>query len=317
MKARVKLISMLAILSAFFLFSQCNDDDDDNGQPSQTQVQIEITDAAYDDPAIQGVYITISEIRINGELVGDFQTETINLTDFTNGETRVIANTTLAPQTYNSVTLTTSPSTDASGASPGNYVMANNTKYPLNGSQQITITNDFEVSGNNTTLIIDFDLRKLLTYAGDAEAGYAWADAGTFSKGLRVINESKTGTIDGVYEEDAASDADLVVVYAYPEGTFNTVGETNTAPGAIQFLNAAASGAVSTSLGGNTFIIPFLEEGEYTLHYAAFSLDESTGRYQLESLLRGNVTINGSQSETVNITAGQTADITVTTNGSL
>jgi len=315
MKAHVKLMSLLFLASTMVLLSRCDDDDDDNA-PATREVQIEITDAASDDENIQGVYITINEIRLDGQSVSGFTRQTIDLTDYQNGVTRVLATATVERKTYNSLTIVTDPATDASGASPGAYVLSsNNTKYPLTGGNEITITSEFEVNGDdNNSILIDFDLRKILARAADPNAGYQWVGTDDLLRGIRVLNKEETGTIRGTYEEEVPSNADLVVVYAYPQGTFNTISETTPSGSSIQFAHATASGAVTTSLSGNNFVIPFLEDRNYELRYAAYNLDGSTGQYTLVSLLRGTATGNGVSNDVIDIQEGQTSDINVSTN---
>lgn len=293
-----------------FRFFSC--DDDDNTAATQGSLQLEITDGPSDDTEIQGVFVTVADIQLNGESWSGFSGKTtFDLMALQNGNTRVLGMSDLEAQAYKSITLVLDYSTDAQDNQPGCYVLdADNQKEAIASSaSEVTLNSDFEVVANEASaFVLDFDLRKALRYETDANAGddsdeddYELVTEAELQNALRLVKKSETGTITGTVQ---ANDVNRVVAYAYVEGEFDRDGEfEGQGESEIQFAGAVTSAIVAEN---GDFQLSFLEPGDYELVLVAYQEEdndpgdlEATGTLQTSlsgSLNLGRLTVEADSS---------------------
>lgn len=250
--------------------------------PEETsQTTFKITDAPIDDAQVEGVFVTLADVRVDGQSLEGFSRTTIELSALVEGQTLTLGELDLAADSYSSLELVLDTQTDAAGNTPANYIaLANGTKEELEASAEtIRVTDGFEViAGAANEIVIDFDLRKTITKSqGALEADYAFAATSQLEAGIRVVNEQATGEIEGTVT-DSQDYAETIIVYAYPEGTFNAEAETQ---GEVQFANAVTSSKVSGL--DNSYSLNFLEEGTYELVFASY--EETEGSVNFATLL--------------------------------
>ncbi|EAR16152.1 putative lipoprotein [Robiginitalea biformata HTCC2501] len=250
--------------------------------PEETsQTTFKITDAPIDDAQVEGVFVTLADVRVDGQSLEGFSKTTIELSALVEGQTLTLGELDLAADSYSSLELVLDTQTDAAGNTPANYIaLANGTKEELEASAEtIRVTDGFEViAGAANEIVIDFDLRKTITKSqGALEADYAFASTSQLEAGIRVVNEQATGEIEGTVT-DSQDYAETIIVYAYPEGTFNAEAETQ---GEVQFANAVTSSKVSGL--DNSYSLNFLEEGTYELVFASY--EETEGSVNFATLL--------------------------------
>ncbi len=147
-----KLILTAAIISTSMLFVQCSKDED-KGTGQKGQVSVKVTDAPSDDANIQGTFITIADVKIDGQSVEGFTKQTIEVSAYQNGEAKLVMNQDVAAKTYNSITLVLDNETDASGDAPGSYVLTNDDKkHNLSASSssatEISFNRNFSIDAN-------------------------------------------------------------------------------------------------------------------------------------------------------------------------
>lgn len=311
-------LSWLVLICCACFFTSCNDDELGKGD-----VEFEITDAPTDDASVDAVMITVADVKVDGISVSNFDKQTINLTAYQNGDTKLLAKAMqLDARTYSNLTLVLDVDHDASGSTPGCYVRTtDNTKHKLtatsSGIMDLTINKAWSVQQNATSkIVIDFDLRKSIAYA-DGGQSFKFVSDNNLSSAIRIINRSNSGTIKGTYDESINSDADEVIVFAYKKGTFNK--DTETQPQGddqILFANAVTSTKVNSSLSGNSFVLALMEAGEYELYYAKYN-DDGSGQMKFEALLKSETTVNGSASSLVTTQANLTTNISVNITGLL
>lgn len=275
---------------AILMLGACNNASEPMGKG---EAQFEITDASIDDANIKSVVVTIADIKVNGNSLPGFTKQTIDLKAYFDGNTKVLGMGEFDAGTYENLVLALDLDNDANGNSPGCYVLnQNNTKYKLKssttGTTEIHLNKSWKVEKNTkTSMIMDFDLRKAIRYSDDPSVGYSFVSDINLQTAIQVVAKAKTGTIKGSYQEDTNSNADKIIVYAYKKGAFNATTETQPqGVDNILFANARGSAEVKESLSGNLYTLAFLEEGEYELHFAAYTRDTSTGRYHFEALLQ-------------------------------
>ena len=310
----------LLMVSAIALLSACNDDSEPAGKG---EAQFEITDAPVDDANVKGVFVTVADVKVNGNSLQGFSKQTIDLKAYFEGKTKVLGTGEFDARSYENVVLVLDLESDENGAAPGCYVLdQNDTKHQLkttaSGTTEVVVSKPWSVTRDATTnIVLDFDLRKAIRYA-DASGGYSFVSDNNLKAAVNLMTKAKTGTIKGSYEESSNSNADKIIVYAYKKGTFNAATET-TAQGddALLFAHAHSSAVVRQTITGNEFTLAFLEEGEYELHFAGYTSDASTGRYTFEGQLQSETSVNGSVSNLVTVKGGTTVNVSAIITGLL
>lgn len=316
MTGKLYSITLAAIILLSTIFTSCKKDDA-NGSGGNAATSIKITDAPIDDASVTGAFVTIADIKLDGHSIQGFAKTTIDIAAYRNGATTTIGTFNLEGKTYNSITFVLDYDTDASGNSPGAYVLTTSkVKHKLQSSSgNITITKDFTLQGNaNNSLIADFDLRKMIiAQAGNPADQYDFATIAELQSDIRVVTEDQTGTISGTLT-DNISVSDKVIAYVYKKGTFNRTvemqgqGESN-----IQFKNAVSSSLVASN---GAYQVHFLENGEYEIHFASYNDSNTDGKYELS----GTLIVLGTGSidlMDLNITANTVLTVNATVTGVL
>ena len=150
-KIRITSKLFTIITGAFILFStllaSCSKSDNNSGGGTGTaNTTFKVTDAPIDDASVTAAFVTISDIKLDGQSVAGFTKTTVNLLALQNGTTQSIGNFNLSTGTYSTVTFVLDFNTDASGNTPGSYVMtAGSVKHKLQSSTNvITATKTIE-----------------------------------------------------------------------------------------------------------------------------------------------------------------------------
>lgn len=312
MRKMLKWRNAVLLSCSFFLFQAC--DEESNPSTNNGDVEFEITDAPSDDANIKGVFVTVVDVKVNGESIGLEEKQTIDLMAYANGNTRVLGTATLDARSYNSVTLVLDNAEDANGNSPGNFVETqDNTRHMLtasaSGTTEITIDKAWDVQKNATSnIVIDFDLRKSIRHSDGPDSKYRFVSDADLKSAVRVVQKSETGTIEGVYDEDFTTEADKVIVYGYQEGEFDAEAETTGNTDGMLFIHSEVSAEVQPGLS-DTYTLSFVEEGNYELVFVSYNKNESTGEFEFSALLESETEINGSVTDLVSVNAGVTVNV--------
>nr|WP_293282958.1 DUF4382 domain-containing protein [Allomuricauda sp.] len=303
--------------TVIMMFSCSEDNATENPEGETYNATYKITDAPVDHAEIEAVFVTVSDVRVDGTSLEGFTKTTFDLSALVNGQTKTLGDLQMEAGSYSNIELVLDYEADMDGNSPGCYVeMANGTKDKIeSASQTINVTDSFEVFATNTNeIIIDFDLRKTLKEEeGTLESDFNFVSTSELSAGLRTVNKETTGEIKGTVN-DAQDTSDKIVVYAYKKGTYNAEVETQEqGESNIRFANAVTSAEV----GGinNSYSLNFLASGEYELIFVSYTKDgnqfyfnstlevESTTGLDLGALevtsalqLSANVTVIGTSS---------------------
>ena len=311
---------MSAAFAAILLigFSSCKDDDN----TTTGNVAFEMTDAPIDDTNIQGVFVTVASVMVDGEEIDDFNgKQTIDLMAYQNGQVKTLGGADLTAGTYTDIRLVLDYDKDASGNSPGTYVLTKDgvkhaLKATANASNEVRIDAAALTvpETGNTTAVIDFDLRKSIRYnSGSTTSDYQFVTDSELSTATRLAVKSKSGTIKGQITDATGFSGEKVVVYVYEKGAFNA-SETNPQGASnIMFKNAVTS-AVTDSNGNYT--LSFLESGDYELHFVGYEDDDSDGQMEEKGSLVLTV-LNGLNLNAVTVSAGATVQLNATVTGIL
>lgn len=320
-KKNASWIKVIFFGCAMTMLAAC---DESNEPVGEGDVEFEITDSPIDDASVKAVMITVADVKVDGQSISGFTKQTIDLKAYQDGNTKLLGNAHMAARTYSNITLVLDLDSDADGNAPGCYALSqDNVKYKLksttSGKADIKISQGWKVAKDATTkIVMDFDLRKSIRYSEDPTIRYSFVSDANLQSAVRVVAKDKSGTIKGSYQESSTVNADKIVVYAYKKGTFNATAETQ-AQGAdgIQFKNAVASAQVKESLTGRVFTIAYLPEGEYELHFAAYSKDTTSGKVSFEAMLQSETNVNGSVANIIKIQGSTSINISSTINGTI
>lgn len=306
----------ISILLVLFIFSMvaisCSDDDDVDKQYGE--VNVKVTDAPSDDANIQGTFVTISEVKVDGQAVEGFTAQTIEISAYQNGNAKLLISETLEADTYSSVSLVLDYQTDADGNSPGCYVLTDDdSKHALeaatSSTTEVTFNKPFDVEANGMTdLVIDFDLRKAIVRnedGGDSE--YKFVTSAELTNSLRIVQEDECGEINGEINNHSEAEGELVI-FAYEKGTFNAETEAQgQGDSQVMFANAETSAKVATD---GSYKLSFLPEGDYEIHIASYEEDTNgqlafTGMVEASSsigeLLLNSISVEANSEVNLNI----------------
>jgi hypothetical protein len=316
----LKWMKGVLFVCAILTLGACNDDSEPTGKG---EAEFEITDAPVDDANIKGVVVTVADVKVNGNSLQGFNKQTIDLKAYFEGNTKVLGSGEFDARAYENLVLVLDLNNDANGNSPGCYVLdQNNVKYQLkstaNGTTEVVLDKSWSVAKDaKTNIVMDFDLRKAIRYSDEPAAGYSFVSDNNLQAAVNVVAKAKTGTIKGSYQENNSSNADKIIVYAYKKGTFNAAMETQPqGTDNMLFANARSSAEVKqSSLSGNYFTLAFLEEGEYELHFAGYTKDTNTGRYNFEARLQSETNVDGSVGNLITVKSGITINVASSISG--
>ena len=127
-----------ALIFIFFClsFTFCKKDSTSSG--SMGNVSYEITDSPCDDPNVQGVFVTVVAIKVDGKAISNFSKTTIDLAAYQRGSTKVIGNTDLQSGTYSNITLVLDNTADQNGTAPGCYILTKSNEKKIIASAAAT-----------------------------------------------------------------------------------------------------------------------------------------------------------------------------------
>jgi hypothetical protein len=299
-----------ALIAAAISLTACQKDDDNSGNAS---TEIKLTDAPFDDASVTGAFVTVADIKLDGQSVSGFTKTTVDLNAYRNGATKSIGTFNLAGKTYNSITFVLDYDMDASGNAPGCYVVTTGSvKHKLQSTaNSITISKNLTLqSGASNSIVADFDLRKMIIYqSGGGADKYDFATAAELQTSVRVVAQNKTGTISGNVS-DAISGSAKIVAYAYKKGTFNRAAEIQgQGTSNIEFKNAVSSALVA---GSGSYQLHFLENGDYEVHFASYKDTNADGVFEF----KGTLVVTGAGAiDFLNL--GVTANATLTANAAV
>ncbi|MFA6126748.1 MAG: DUF4382 domain-containing protein [Bacteroidales bacterium] len=249
-------------------------------------VNFKMTDAPSDDANIKGTFITVSNVKIDGKAVSGFKKQTFDISAYQRGETKLLLSDDVEAKSYNTVTLELDYQQDASGKSPGCYVMTvDDNKHDLavssESKEEFTFNKSFKIDSNQSTdIVIDFDLRKSIKRNSDNPGSdYSFAGNAEMKSAFRVVLVSESGLIKGKINNSLTSNAELIV-YAYKKDQYNQQTEAAGSENEM-FTHAVTSARVNDE---GTYQLSFLEQGNYEVHVASYSDTKSPGRLEFNGM---------------------------------
>lgn len=308
-------------LVGIMALSSCSTEDDQNVDPTgiNGKLKVEITDAPIDEANVKGVFVTVTEVRVDGKKWEAFQgPKTVNVLELQGGKTAALAEGDLSVGSFDKLTLVLNYQTDASGNAPGCYILRqDNTKNKL--SLPGNATTDIEISGPKVEVaegqakdvVVDFDLRKSIKEQPATSNEYSFVTNGELQSSFRFVKKENVGSINGKLNSYNAVTNGKAVAYVYTKGSYNQNTEVKgQGDSQIKFKNAVTSAVVNAD---GTFTAAFLPEGDYELHVATYRQD-SAGKLSLNALLNlgGGANVNA-----ISVKANTQTSLMVTVTGIL
>jgi len=294
MNTLLKKSSILMILALGL--AACNDDSDpvmkNDDNTNQRSARFEATDAPIDDAEVDAVFVTVSEIWVDGEKVEGFNKTTIELSAMTEGKTEILSDTNFEKESFNEVTLVLDYETDASGNAPGSYVLkADGTKDQIKSSdQKITMMKQVDLDANaRTDVVFDFDLRKMIKE--ESKGDYEFVTDSEMEASMRAVVKAESGQISGNVDDKNKLMDDKAVIYLYKKGTYSSSEMNGSGTSSITFKNAVSSSTVDST---GKFHLAFIEDGEYELYLYNYNDSDKDGRYEISGMTQ--LMINGETS---------------------
>lgn len=282
-----KNLSRLGLLLGLILFISCSEDDStdepDNNSGEANATAVYLTDSPVDDANVEAVFITVSEVKVNGKAIEGFSKTTVEISSLTEGKTELLGEVDLEAGTTSDITLVLSE-TAASGEGAGNYVMTTDgTKHEIATATELNINDQAEIFDNTQNeVVLDFDLRKSLKSEG---GNYSFVSESQLESNIRAVNKMNTGVVTGTVDNTSEANGEVVVAYAYKAGTFSESESSANSEG-VNFSNATSSAVVSNSSG--EFEIHFLKEGDYELHFASYSDIDDDGKLEFSGMVEAS-----------------------------
>jgi len=264
------------LLAGFTLISTaCEKKNADFNIGNTGTIDIEVTDAPIDNPEVRSAYITLSGMTFTDTNLLQ-ERISIDLMAYQKGNTKSIGSFQIPAKKYDHISIKLDLQEDSFGSIPGCFVATEQGKkhnlYPSNNlfSTLTLPLENLEISPDSkTTLLFDFDLRKLIRYGESAsEIKYQFVDDRSMEDAIRVLDKNATGSINGFFSDDTGQDF-TIMVYVYQAGSFNKSREIKSAETDLpNFFNAENSSLLESD--GELFI-PYLNKGNYELIFVALS----------------------------------------------
>lgn len=291
-RIRKQAYRSLAVLGAMgVLLTGCSKEDVIS---NKNKVSFYATDAPIDNAEVEAVFVTVSELRVDGQKVEGFQKTTLELTALTNGKTQLLEEAEIDANSINSVEVVMDFEADANGNFPGSYVLTTDGRKEAIASSETNLvlfkSLEIESEGDNQ-VVLDFDLRKMLKEENDGD--FELVTTAELESSIRVVMASKTGTIEGTLDSMEMIRG-KAVAYLYAEGEFTKAEMQASGQSGVEFANAVNSATLSSN---GDFKISFAEEGEYEIHIFEYDDTNNDGKLEivgeidLQSALGGDVDI--------------------------
>ncbi|MFT7592488.1 MAG: hypothetical protein ACI9UJ_002425 [bacterium] len=269
-------LGLTLLASVAILFTGCTDDTSDS---QNHKASFYATDAPIDNVDVDAVFVTVTEIRVDGQKVEGFQKATLELTALTNGKTELLEETEIEANSFSEITVVLDYALDAEGNAPGTYVLkADGTKEAMaSASSELSFSKLIKLNaGESNDIVLDFDLRKMVKE--DTRGDFELVSKAELESSIRVVKASATGTVEGKLDSISKVKG-KAVAYLYAKGEYaitemQAQGESN-----IVFKNAVNSAVVAND---GSFKLAFTEEGDYEIHIFEYVDTNNDGRMEIK-----------------------------------
>jgi hypothetical protein len=257
------------------LFSSCTSDQlpvfSDSEEEDQYTVDLYFTDAPIDNQNIKSCYITVSQIKVNGEILEGYERTTVDILKYNKGETLFIDQYTVNDHSVHSIELELDNKVNDQSDLPGCFIQTfDGDIYSLSDiKRSIELKAELTLQPSTVNdIIIDFDLRKCIFELKGTESPYQLVSNERLSTAIRV-SDGNSSVIKGHINELVTA-SDRIVVYVYEKGSYNWLTESeDRLEHGMTFPNTVNSALCNED---GDFELHFLPAGAYELHIISYDL---------------------------------------------
>jgi hypothetical protein len=279
-----------AVLLFTLTFTACKKSSNDANNSGDAHTSMGATDATIDDASVNGVFVTIADIKLDGQSIQGFNKTTINLAAFKNGNIKNIGNYNLAGRSYSTLTFVLDYNKDSSGNAPGAYVLTtDNVKHALtSNTNNITIAKNFTLQTvDSNAIVVDFDLRKMIIHPATGDTtSFAFVTGSELQNAVRFVNARQSSVISGLFNNTIYV-ADTVIAYVYKQGAYSSTELQGQGASNIQFANAVTSSIVAAD---GSYKLSFLDSGNYEIHFVSYKDLNHNGKLSLQGTFTSSAT---------------------------
>jgi len=271
----------------------------------KSQVEFQMTDSPSDDANIKGIFVTITDIQVDGKSIPGYTTQTVEISAYRDGETRVLGSALIDAKQYSNVTLVLDADTDGAGNSPGSYVLLRDgSKYKLmNSVTKLSMSKDISFAPNSkSTVLIEMDIRKAVKEVEDPLIRYSFVSDAILQKSVRLVPMEETGHVRGTYFGSDIGVTEKIIVFAYNRGSYNAETEVLGQDGVL-FTNSVSSAEIKLDFDRNIYKLAYLEAGDYELQFAHYKKVDGSNQFIFDSMLTGG---GGAPGDIVTVEKGTT-----------
>jgi hypothetical protein len=286
-----KLTSFIGAALLFTLtFTACKKSSGSTNNSGDARTSMGATDAAIDDASVSGVFVTITDIKLDGQSIQGFNKTTINLAAFKNGNIKNIGNYNLEGKSYSTLTFVLDYAKDSSGNAPGAYVLTtDNVKHALtSNTNSITISKNFTLqTADSNAIVADFDLRKMITHPATGDtASFTFVTSSELQNSVRFVNARQSSIVSGLFNNTIYA-SDTVIAYVYKQGAYTSAELQGQGASSIQFANAVTSSIVAAD---GSYKLSFLDSGNYEIHFISYKDLNNNGQLSLQGTFTSSAT---------------------------
>lgn len=277
-------MSLVLFSSISLVLTGCSKED---VMSQRENVRFYATDAPIDNAEVEAVFVTVSEIRVDGKKVDGFQKTTLEVSALTEGKTELLKEAQVQSDAMSEITLVLDYEMDANGNSPGTYILkTNGTKEAMaSTSSELTFNKLIELEGGSSNdVVIDFDLRKMVKE--ESKGDFELISKAELESSIRIVTAAKTGVVEGKLDS-ANKIQGKAIAYLYAAGSFDSTELSGKGESKIEFMNAVNSAIVASD---GSFKFAFAEEGNYEIHIFEYDDIDNDGRLEVKGKIELNTT---------------------------
>lgn len=254
-------------------------------QDSTGTLDLRMTNTLLLDDSVQGVYITISDLYVDGEA---FRTEelprVVNLLDLEQDTFFMMGVSSVLAKMHTHIRLVVDNAETPDGNSPGSYVQWHSgAKYPLSASTETEFiaSNAFTVplDGSNT-VSIEINLRKAIQK--DSLGNYRWRSADVLRHSFRSFSLRNAGLVKGTCTIPPTLQNAKIVLHGYLKGSYLGAQELSPDEQGLTFPNALVSTTVNAD---GSYVLGYIPESQLVLLIARY--EKVNGEWVFQSFLSG------------------------------
>ena len=290
MKAKFFLNALVFVFSTALFMSSCSEAENENQieeDNNLTNFKIHITDAPVDDISVEAVFVSFSEVVIDGESYPLENTKTVEVSTLVDGKSELIFDQDIKASAKSNIELVLNLNDDAQGNSPGCYVLTKDgIKHNL-ATENLTVLNiDLDATqSENESMLFDLDLRKAIVYNKE-DSSDKFDFNSDLNSSVRVVSNNNI-KLEGKLVDELNIADDKVIIYAYTKGGFQKETEINmTASTDVMFKNAVGSAMVSDE---GYFSLNHLTPGHYELKIVSYT-ESPSGELRANAFLNPGLT---------------------------